>query len=84
MTPERRIFIGDQKVEEYAWSGRMVVCDVNHVLFDGTYEEAEIRAAQKFHDDFADLADLTDLDGSHQREFALKDMLPVPPPEPAS
>ena len=57
MTPERRIFIGDQKVEEYYWSGRMVVY-VNHVLFDGTYEEAEIRAAQKFHDDFADLADL--------------------------
>ena len=38
-----------------------MVVYVNHVLFDGTYEEAEIRAAQKFHDDFADLADLTDL-----------------------
>ena len=55
MTPERRIFIGDQKIEEYYWAGKMVVY-VNNALFNGTYEEAEIKAAQKFHDDFAALA----------------------------
>jgi hypothetical protein len=52
MTPERRVFIGDQKIEEYYWNGDMVVY-VNNRLFEGSYEDAVIRADNKFHADFA-------------------------------
>jgi hypothetical protein len=50
MSPERRKIIGKDKIEEYYWAGK-VVCYVNNVFVEGTFEEickrlAAIEAAE--------------------------------------
>lgn len=39
MSPERKIIIDDRKVEEFYWSGRLVVY-IDNRLTDETYEAA--------------------------------------------
>ena len=55
MTPERRIHIGDQKIEEYYWAGDMLVY-VNNRLSNKSYEDAVIEANDRFRAEFVALA----------------------------
>lgn len=49
MSPERKAIIGEHKVEEYYWAGKMVVYVDNHLVNTETFDEACRRVTKVQH-----------------------------------